>query len=1249
MANFAGEKLMSASVKVILDKLFSPEFTDYYQSIKLDDSVLINLKTTLFNLQSALVHHHEEKQIANPTFNKWLDLVRYAIFQLHSLLDQINTEALLCKMKAQSETLTPSTKVRNFFSSRFKQIHDLINFEMQRLIQRLEYLILRQQQPGLDFSDYTNAFHGTPTSYILEDESSVIYGRESDINRLKHLLLSSDSKIGMVSIVGMGGIGKTTLAKLLYNDPQVKDKFVFKVWVYISKDFDVYRVFKTILESITSQSIVNDNLGSQIVESDNTRGSYTNGMTTYCPNLLFVLLKQILSTSKFLLVLDDVWDTKSVDWIYFMDIFNAVETDSRIIITTRDERVARSMQTFLFVHYLRPLGSEDCWYLFSRYAFGACDNPQQYYLEEIGREIKKKCDGLPLVAIELGALLHSKLFSDDWTYVLESNIWDPTNHEVHTSLESSYHYLSTPLKRCFAYCSIFPKKSILEKQTIVQLWIAENLVELYPGQESLEEVGEEYFDILVSRSLIQRRSISDEKSNFEMHNVIHDLATMVSSPYCMRLDEHNLHESVHYLSYNRGLYDPFNKFDKLSGLERLRTILALPLQTQLPCCLLSNKVVQELLPTMKQLRVLSLSNYKSITEAPNSIGNLFYLQYLNLSHTKIERLPSETCKLYNLQFLLLAGCRRLVELPEDMGKLVNLRHLDVSDTALREMPLQIAKLENLQFLSDFVVSKHNDGLRVAELGQFPHLHGKLSISQLQNVNDPFEVDQANIKMKEQIDELVLRWDYGSTFPDSQIKSVVLEHLQPSTNLKSLTIKGYGGISFPNWLGDFLFSNMVYLKISNCDDCLWLPPLGQLVNLKELIIEGMQSVHTIGTEFYGSDNSSIQPFPSLEILHFADMHELEEWKLTGGTATKFPSLKTLSLSKCPKLIVGNIPEKFPSLIELELRECALRVQLMPPSNNVFRQLTFPLNSLGQLTIDGFSSLMSFPVDSLPKTLKIFIINNCENLEFLPCEYLSSYTLLEELKISYSCNSMTSFTLGALPVLKSLFIEGCKNLKSISIAEGASQKSLSFLRSIKIWDCNVLESFPLGGLATQNLVYFALWKCEKLPSLPGAMHTLTNLQEVEIDNLPNLQSFFIDDLPSSLQELTVGSVGGIMWSARSTWEHLTCLSGLRINGDNTVNLLLMPLLSVSLVKLCICGLNDTNIGELWLQHLTSLQNLEIINAPKLKLLPKNGFPSSISVLSVTRCPLLEASLRRKRGINWLKIAHIPAIIINDELIT
>ncbi|CAK8532740.1 unnamed protein product [Lathyrus sativus] len=1177
---------LSNSVKVLLEKIVSTRLVDTFRIKNANVSLSKEVEKTLVDLQHVL-YYANKKFILTQANNNSLHLLRRLVFQVAYLLEETH-------FLRYATVLTPNQlKIH----SRLTFFIELIKSKTLNLIQILQGLSSRKQL------GYKSAIHG----------------RGHDIKKLKHLLLSSssdgDNKIRVISIVGMGGIGKTALAKHLYNDPQVKDKFELKVWAYISNDDD-FSVFENIVRSITPKS-------------------RSNGTTDI--NAVYPI---------FLIVLDGVWDARSVNWTLLGNIFKNGEPGSRVIVTTRDERIAMSMQTILSVHYLRPLKTKDCWTLLEENAFGAHNYHQQANLQTIGKKIARNCQGLPLAAIAHGALL--RIWSDPyaWNYVLASHARG-TAYEVLASLKLSYNFLSDPLKQCFQYCSVFPKKSILEKKMVVQLWIAAGLLESSPSTNQ-EKVGEEYFDELVSRSLIHRRFIGNEERNFEMHNFIHDLATEVSSSYCINMDKHNLDDKMQNFSYNRETYDSYYRFDRLYRLKDLRTFLAFPLQEQLPLCLLSNKVVHDLLPTMKQLRMLSLSSYKSITKVPDSIGNLVYLQYLNLSHTNIERLPPETCKLYHLQFLLLAGCKRFTELPEDMGKLINLRHLDVSNTALREMPVQIAKLESLHILSDFVISKHNGGLNIAELGKLPHLHGKLSISQLQNVNDPFEADRANIKMKEHIDELALEWDCDNTFQDSQIKSVVLEHLQPSTNLKSLTIKGYGGVSFPNWLGDFSFSNMVYLKISNCDDCLWLPPLGQLGNLKELFIEGMQSVQTIDTEFYGSDISSFQPFPSLEILRFEDMQEWSEWNLTGGTSTKFPSLKTLSLNKCPKLRIGNIHEKFSSLTELELRECALPMQSMPSSNHVLRQLMFPLNSLQQLTIDGFPSLMSFPADNLPKTLKFLIINNCENLEFLPHEFLHNYTSLEELKISYSCNSLLSFTLGALPVLKSLFIEGCKNLKSILIAEDASQKSLSILRSIKVWDCNELVSFPPGGLATPNLVYFAVWKCEKLPALPEAMQNLTDLRDMEIDNLPNLQSFVIDDLPSSLKELTVGSIGGIMWNTEPTWKHLTCLSVLRINGDGTENTVMGPLLPSSLVKLCICGLNDKSIDGTWLQHLTSLINLEIVNAPKLKSLPKE-LPSSLSVLSITRCPLLVATLRRKRGKEWRKIAHMPAIIIDDELIT
>jgi len=416
---------------------------------------------------------------------------------------------------------------------------------------------------------------------------------------------------------------------------------------------------------------------------------------------------------------------------------------------------------------------------------------------------------------------------------------------------------------------------------VVRLWIAEGLVCQSKSDKTMEEIGDEYFDELVSRSLIHRRSLTGQ-ANFKMHDLINGLATIISSAYCVRCEDPMSHASVErirHLSYNRGEYDSFNKFDCLYGSKGLRSFIALPLRWwwlrsgHFASYYLSNKVVHDLLPAMTKLRVLSLSHYVNITELPDSLGKLIFLRYLDLSNTRIQRLPDETCKLYNMQTLLLSKCWLLTELPEDIGNLVNLQHLDNSETNLKKMPKQIATLKSLQTLSTFVISKPQDGLMVGELKNFPLLQGKLSILKLQNVVDPSEAFQANLKKREQINELALEWDSGTT-EDTEIERLVLEQLHPPINLKKLTIKSYGGTSFPNWLGDTAFGNMVSLCLSGCDHCWSLPPLGRLVSLKELYISEMKSVKTVDTEFYGSTPPSFQPFPSLEILSFEGMLE---WK------------------------------------------------------------------------------------------------------------------------------------------------------------------------------------------------------------------------------------------------------------------------------------------------------------------------------------------------------------------------------------
>ncbi|XP_058721687.1 putative disease resistance RPP13-like protein 1 [Vicia villosa] len=767
-----------------------------------------------------------------------------------------------------------------------------------------------------------------------------------------------------------------------------------------------------------------------------------------------------------------------------------------------------------------------------------------------------------------------------------------------------------------------------------------------------------------------------------MHDLINDLAMKISSPYCTRLDNHKIDEMidkrVRHLSFDRLKYNSYNKIENLHGLKGLRTFLPMPVQISWNYGnSTSLKLFSGLLSTMTQLHVLSLSHFKNITELPNFIGNLIYLRYLNLSSTQIKSLPSETCKLYNLQTLLLSSCKELTELPKDMGKLVKLRHLDIRGTKLKKMPAQISKLKNLQTLSDFVISNVKDvGLKIEDLGKYPHLRGRLSISQLENVIDPSHASQANLEMKKEIDELELRWSCINP-SNSQIQNVVLERLRPSTHLKSLTISGYCGEKLPDWLGNPLFSNIVCIKISGCKNCSRLPSLGQLDNLKELFISGMQSIKSVRTEFYRRDSPSFQPFTSLKTLSFENMLEWKEWELIGGTYIEFPSLIHLSLVDCPKLkenIPTNLPKlthlwvkhcpelivitpyNLPSLIELELHDCSLLIKSRSsddtgPPFDMFSQLMISLNSLQKITLENIPSLTSFPRDGLPKTLQSIIIDRCENLEFLSHKSFHNYKSLERLEISKSCNSTTSFTLCSFPVLKILVIYGCKHLKSILIAEDASKQNLLFLRTIRISSCDELESVSLSGLPIPNLADLTVWGCKKFRSLPESLKTFTSLQEMNIVNLPNLQSFSIDDLPNNLRDLLIGGVGGIWWN--TTWQHLTSLSTLDIRSHDIVKGLMktqVPFLPTNLISLNIGDLKDIEcLDGKWLQHLTSLQQLLIYDSPKLKSLPEKGeLPSSLKLLIITGCPLLEAKLRRKQGKEWRKISHIPTIYLNHDII-
>ncbi|KAK9282675.1 hypothetical protein L1049_010895 [Liquidambar formosana] len=588
-----------------------------------------------------------------------------------------------------------------------------------------------------------------------------------------------------------------------------------------------------------------------------------------------------------------------------------------------------------------------------------------------------------------------------------------------------------------------------------------------------------------------------------MHDLINDLAQFVSGEFSLRFEGHKLHEiseRVRHFSYLRGQYksyfvasiikyDSLEKFEPLREVKCLRTFLPfnLPL-SKTTYFQLSNKVLHDLLPTLSCVRVLSLSQYANISELPNSIGKLKHLRYLDLSQTAIKRLPTETCTLYNLQTLMLSNCHSLIELHAEIGKLSNLCHLDISGTNLSMMPIELSGLKSLQTLTTFVVGEQN-ALRVGELREFQHLRGKLSILKLQNVFNATDASEANLKDKKYLDELLLEGGFSDTNDSrNEYQRDIFDKLQPSTNLKKLTIQYYVARSFPNWLGDSSFS-LTVLCLSDCLYCSSLPPLGQLRSLEELYIVGMNLVERVGLEFYGTGLSWSEPFQRLKILQFEEMLEWEEWSSLEGRV--FPSLKVLVISNCPKL-KGDLPTHLPSLEELVIVECQQLTASIPRNMTSIWNLVLigcekvvlnitslehletneqlekmpsllhSLTSLKQLEIVGCRSLLSFPETGLPSMLKFLTIKSCDALESLPEGMFHGCTRFLELRI-IECPSLKSFPRGTLPTtLKLLRIEKCKKLELVvPEAEETMHNYYASLESLAIISsCDPLKSFPLG---------------------------------------------------------------------------------------------------------------------------------------------------------------------------------------------
>ena len=754
----------------------------------------------------------------------------------------------------------------------------------------------RKQRYGSDRTEGTSS-KDTQKWVVQHAESSLFFkeeelvGIEKKRQSIMDWLMDGEPHQTVISIVGMAGSGKTALAASTYNNDDVKKHFDYCAWITISQAYELEDVLRSLIKEFHESGM-------------ETKPADLNSMNY---RLLVKTLVNYLEKKRYLLVLDDVWDTNLLDEIKVSLQDSCI--GSRIILTTRKEDVAcYHLGGKHHVHYIQLLQYEEAWELFCKKAFTNCPNGRcPLELKSFAEELVGKCEGLPLAIASLGSLMYFKNMSQ-WNEIKSNVNWSPSNNPnlgVKSILLLSFSDLPYQLKHCFLYCSLFPEDHVIRRKRLIKLWMAEGFVEKVEGS-TLEEVADSYLVKLTFSNMLQvvERNGFGRPKICKMHDLLRELALSISIEEKFGAVHGGGEEMKECKARRISIPKTDGELKSFMGMSKIRSFLVF------------NKTLRTLPSGSKMLRVLDLED-APIDELPDEVFKLFNLRYLNLRRTLLKKLSNSIGKLLNLQTLDI-GDTQIETLPRGIGKLQNLRHLithrhtgnwnDFRYYIGMRAPSNIGQLKNLQTVS--AIETTGDLLRQIQ-----------SLSQLTSIGigNVKEADVTDLCISIQDMRLLRALGIMVTNEDETLRMDALSSPPPNLQKLYLTAKLE---KVPQWFCSLKRLTKLQLHWSRLEEDV-LPHIAALPLLGHL---------TLTNAYVGKKLCFITGFPKLTRMLICNFPQLNEIIIEEGV---MPNLKFLYIDSCMELkteptgikYLQNLQQLYLKSVSRELENCIRNVHFL----------------------------------------------------------------------------------------------------------------------------------------------------------------------------------------------------------------------------------------------------------------------------------------------------------------------------------